>query len=453
MKLSGWLLRIGLILMIALSLVFSWLIWQNPSRLGHQQAAVTVTSKSDTDATKKIGTVLAPTQAYYQHANTKQLLFTPDEDVITALHTTVKNWQLKTVTAGGKLTASEYNALLASNDTLQLVYPDNVAYQLFNGNWFKSGEKVANFAFNRIVINLSAHQDSLVLVNDRTRTIHTATLKNNSTQKLQAQIDADAATSFAVQELRLSNGRQVADFSDEIQVQPYVYLLDQQSANHYVSLLIPSAQTSNVDARELGSDTVYTAGTDYRLTLNQDTQVMQFDDASATNKDASLAGNLQKSYTALSSLDLLGMNSMRYYHYNKVTRMVTFRSVAQGLPIFNPDYYGRVTVADTDSGRQMFFSTNNLTVPIPTAQAKVTLPATQAVIAHITNVGYAESAIEDIALGYHWAKQDENSQVVTLTPTYFVEIGGRYRRYTKWLGPSADKQASASAVVATHEQQ
>ncbi|WP_164510008.1 YycH family regulatory protein [Lacticaseibacillus porcinae] len=453
MKLSGWLLRIGLILMIALSLVLSWVIWQNPSRLGHQQAAVTVTKKSDKDTTKNIGTVLAPTQAYYQHDNNKQLLFTPDDDVISDLRTTVKNWQLKTVTSGGKLTASEYNALLASNDTLQLVYPDSVAYQLFDGNWFKDDAKAANFNFNRIVINLNAHRDSMVFVNDRTRAIHTATLKSHSVQKLQAQVDAATTTSFNVQELRLSNGRQVADFTSEIQVQPYVYLLDQQSANHYVSLLMPATQTSTVDARELGSDTVYTAGTDYRLTLNQDTQVMQFDDASATTNTASLKTNLQKSYTALSNLDLLGMNSMRYYRYTKATSMVTFRSVAQGIPIFNADYYGRVTVADTDSGRQMYFSTNNLTVPIPTSQAKTTLPTTQTVIDHITNVGYNESAIEDIALGYHWVKQDENSQVVNLKPTYYVEIGGRYRRYTKWLGPDADKQASAATSAVAHEQQ
>lgn len=453
MKLSGWFLRIGLILMIALSLVLSWVIWQNPSRLGHQQAAVTVTKKSDKDTTKNIGTVLAPTKAYYQHANTKQLLFTPDEDVITNLRDTVKNWQIQTVTSGGKLTTSEYNALLASNETLQLVYPDMVAYKLFNGNWFKDGAKASNFNFDRIVISLGTHPDSMVFVNDRTRAIHTATLKKHSLQKLQSQIDAATTTSFSVQELRLNNGRQVSDFTDTIEVQPYVYLLDQQSANHYVSLLMPATQTSAVDARELGSDTVYTAGTDYRLTLNQDTQVMQFDDASATNSAASLAVNLQKSYTSLNDLDLLGMNSMRYYRYNKTTRMVTFRSVAQGLPIFNTDYYGRVTVADTDSGRQMFFSTNNLTVPIPTAQAKTTLPTTQAVIDHITSVGYSESAIEDIVLGYHWVKQNENSQVVTLKPTYFVEIGSHYRRYNKWLGPDADKQASASTVVATHEQQ
>ncbi len=442
MKLSGWLLRTGLIVMIALSVVLTWLIWRNPSRLGHEQSQVTVTRRSGAKTTKSAGVVMAPTTAYYQQGGTKKLLFTPDENVTTTIRARMRTWRLSTVTDGGKLTSSEYAALLATDETLQLVYPDKMAYQTFNTSFFakKATATNANFTFDRLIVNLAKHRNTLTFVNDATRTIHTGTLQAHALTKLNALVADASATGFGVTEKRLHNGRQVSDFTNAISVQPYVYLLDQQSANHYVSLLMPTTTASAVDARELGADTVYTAGTDYRLTLNTDTDVLQFDNATAISSATGLATNLTKSYASLGKLDLLGLNAMRYYHYNKATRKVTYRSYAQGLPIFNPHYYGRVTVATTTSGQQMFFSMNNLTVPIPTSQGKVTLPSSEAVWQHLHGVGYHDDAIEDVVLGYYWQSQKENSQVVELTPTYFVEIGGQYRRYTNWQGPDADKQ-------------
>ena len=441
MKLSGWLLRISLILMITLSIVLTWLIWQNPSRLGHQPTTAPVTRRTEAGPAKGAGLVMAPTTAYYQHQGSKQMLFTPDENTASALRTAMHGWRLTTVTAGGKLTVAEYNALLSVDDTIQLVYPDQMAYRTFDTAFFAKSATKNNrdFSFNRVIVNLARHQQTLVFVNDATRTLHTGVLKPHSLKKVDKVLAAASATSWPIVEKRLANGRQVPEFTSAINVQPYVYLLDQQSANHYVSLLMPTTTAAAVDARELGVDTVYTAGTDYRLTLNTDTDVLQFDNATAVAAATSLNANLSKSYSALGKLDLLGLSTMRYYRYHKADHKVTYRAYAQGLPIFNQNYYGRVTVATTDSGQQMFFSMNNLTVPIPTNQARTPLPPTAAVWDHLHAVGYHDSDIEDITLGYYWQPQKENSQVVNLTPTYFVEINGQYRRYLKWQGPDEDK--------------
>lgn len=453
MKLSGWVLRILLIVMVGLSLVFTWLIWQNPSRQGRQEQAITVQHKAATSTTKHRGVVMAPTAAFYQSKGSLRQLFTPDQDVALNLRDTMKSWRLGKVAAGGKLTTSEYNALLNSDETLQLVYADKMAYQTFNKSFFTKKASVTNadFTFNRIIVNLAKHTGSLIFVNDATKNSHTGILTKHSIAKLKAQTQEAAASGFAVTNKRLDNGKQVVAYTQAPQVQPYVFLLDQQSANHYVSLLMPASATSNVDARELGTDTVYTAGTDYRLTLDTDTQQMLFDNAALTDASKSLATNLDRSYTALSQMALQGQTSMRYEHYDAPSKTVTYRSFAQGLPIYNGNFYGRVTVATTGNGQQISFSSNNLTVPIPTDAAKVTLPTTQAVLDHLTSLGYRQTAIQDLQLGYYWAAQDENSQVVNLTPTYFVEMNGTYRRYTQWLGPNKDKQAQTSVQAVEQE--
>ncbi|MFD1485468.1 YycH family regulatory protein [Lacticaseibacillus baoqingensis] len=453
MKLSGWLLRVALIAMIAVSLVFTWLIWQNPSRLGHQEATVTTKRKEDPDVAKNAGIVFSPTTVYYQHENQKTWLFSPDDNVALNVRNAIHSWRLGSVTNGGKLTTSEYNALLSTNDSLQLLYSDQMAYQTFNAHFFtkKATATNADFTFNRLLLSLSGHSDQLVFINDANRTIHTGKLTHGQLAALQRLINKAAITGKSVTERRLANGRQIPIFTDNVALQPYVYLLDQQSANHYVSLLMPATAASSVDAREIGADTVYTAGTDYRLTLDTDTDVLQFDDTGTATPAKSLATNLNKAYAALGSLNLLGLNSMRYAHYHSATKTVTYRSYAQGLPIFNQDYYGRVTVANTSNGQQMFFSTNNLTVPIPTDQNATTLPPTQAVFDQLQASGYNADTIEDITLGYYWAKQDENSQVVNLTPTYFVEIGGKYRRYDQWPRLNAAAKKANTAPTAAQE--
>lgn len=453
MKLSGWLLRISLIAAVGLSLVLTWLIWQNPSRQGRQEQAITVQHKTTQSTTKHRGVVMAPTAAYYQSEGALHQLFLPDQDIALNLRGTMKSWRLGKVTAGGKLTSSEYDALLNTDETLQLVYADRMSYQMFDQSFFTKTATVKNadFTFNRVIIGLAKHPDALIFVNDATRSIHTGTLAKHSINKLKVQTAAAAATGFVVTNKRLDNGKQVVMYPSAPAIQPYVFLLDQQSANHYVSLLMPASATSNVDARELGSDTVYTAGTNYRLTLDTDTQQMLFDNAALSDASKSLNTNLNRGYAALSRMALQGQTSMRYDHYDPASKTVTYRSFAQGLPIYNAHYYGRVTVATTASGQQMSFSSNNLTVPIPTDAAKVTLPTSQAVLDHLTTVGYRPAAIQDIQLGYYWAAQDENSQVVNLTPTYFVEIAGTYRRYTQWLGPDKDKQSDPSVEAIEQE--
>lgn len=452
MKLSGWLLRVSLIVAIALSLVFTWFIWQNPSRLGRSEATVAVKHQADPNAKKLEGEVFSPSTAYYQTNGQKYQLNVPDKMITSQLRTAMKTWRLGKVDAGIKFTATDYNNLLVTNDSLQLLYPATMTYKKFNQTYFKKSAKTTNadFKFTRLLIALNAKKTTLTFINDANRTVREAKLTNVSLGDLTQTIRTGLKNAYKISEMRIGT-KQIESYDQEIEVQPYVYLLDQQSANHYVSLLMPSQEASAVDTREIGTETVYTAGANYRLTLDTETDTMQFDNAAATSTSTNLDTILNRSYTALGNLSLQGLNYMRYAGYDKSAQEITFRSYAQGLPIYNTDYFGRVTVASTVSGLQMVFSSNNLTVPIPTKQAKVKLTTTAALLAKFKTAGYAESTIQDIRLGYYWGKQSDNTQVVTLTPTYFVKINNEYKRASQWLETDADvaKAGSSSAASTT----
>lgn len=447
MKLSGWLLRISLIVMIAVSLVFTWFIWENPSRLGNTRQQVTVQSKTDPNAAKLRGQVFAPTTAYYTTGTDKRLLFKNDTDVPLKLRAAMRSWHLGTVKAAGKLSASAFAKAITQDGAVQLVYTSPVTYSLFNQNFFKqkAAATQTDFKFNRLIVGLGHEQPTVTFVNDQTRQLWRAKVTKGDSTAAANEVKAVWAGSFKAGERRVGK-REVTDFTSPIAVAPYAYLLDQQNANHYVSLLMPSQETSSVDTREIGTETVYTVGTDYRLTMATDTGVMQFENATAKNRSTAQTTVTNNAYQALGSLSLLGLNYMRYYSYDSSAQEAVFRSYAQGLPIFNDNYSGRVAVASTASGLQIVFSSNNLTVPIPTKQAKVTLPATETVTKELRNAGFTDASIQNITLGYEWVQGSSDDQVVTLKPTYFVEINRQYRPYQDWLKPQTDKTQAAKGA-------
>ncbi|WP_225047972.1 YycH family regulatory protein [Lacticaseibacillus kribbianus] len=437
MKLSGWILRVSLIAMVALSLVFSFLIWQNPSRLGRTDTPVAIKATKDPNVAKQARRVFAPTSAYYASKTGKVALFTPNAAVGDDLHNAVRAWRLGKVKAPVKLSTDDYQAVLDTADSLQLLYAGPMSYRQFDRYFFSEAASVKNpnFTFNRLVIDLSGGSNKLLFVNDATRSVATGKLTEASLTRVVAVVKKAAKTGFAITEGRLGT-RQVAQYVKPIKVTPYTFLLDQQSANHFVSLLMPSSQSSAVDTQEISNETVYKLGTNQRLTLNNETEAMQFDDTGTRTTATGLTGALSRGYTALGKLSLQGLSTIKYFGYDKSSQGVTFRPYAQGLPIFNTDAYGVVTVANTRQQLQMNFSMYNLIVAIPTSQKAVTLPATSTVYSELSGAGYDVKGIEDICLGYYWKPEDTASQVVELEPTYYVKIHGVYKRYTQWVVPT-----------------
>ncbi|WP_262315241.1 YycH family regulatory protein [Lacticaseibacillus parakribbianus] len=437
MKLSGWILRVSLIAMVALSLVFTFLIWQNPSRLGRDDATVAVKAQKDPNVAKQARRVFAPNTAYYQTKTQKTLLFTPGVGVTDTLHAAVRSWRLGKVKAPVKLSSADYSTLLNTADTLQLLYAAPMSYRQFDNYFFSAGASVknANFTFDRLVIDLSGASNTLRFVNDTTRSVAVGKLTAANLTRVVKVVKKAAATGFPITEGRLGS-RQVAQFTKPIKITPYTFLLDQQSANHFVSLLMPSSQSSAVDAQEISNETVYKLGTNQRLTLNNETEAMQFDDTGNRTSQTDLTTALSKGYAALGKLSLQGLSTIKYFEYDKSSQSVTFRPYAQGLPIFNTDRYGEVTVANTRQQLQMNFSMYNLIVAIPTKQKAVTLPGTSTVFAQLKGAGYDVKGLEDITLGYYWKPEDTASQVVELEPTYYVKIHGVYKRYSQWVMPT-----------------
>ena len=102
MKLSSWILRVSLIAMVILSLVFTSLIWRNPSRLERRSTSnVQVTTENDPNVKKMEGNV-------YLHRGQKQLLFKANANIGHEVQQAMADWHMTQVKAVGKVSPANY---------------------------------------------------------------------------------------------------------------------------------------------------------------------------------------------------------------------------------------------------------------------------------------------------------------------------------------------------------
>lgn len=169
MKLSGLILRVSLTAMVLLSLVFSALIWRNPSRLGRTETSSALKTTQETSASQQAAYLYVPTTAYYQTGSQKVQLLQKDQSATGEIHKTIRQWQLKQVNSSVQLSTSALAALLTQTDTLQLTFSGPVTFGVFNAHYFaKPLKNVPSFQFDRLIIDLKNRKPKLTLVDDST---------------------------------------------------------------------------------------------------------------------------------------------------------------------------------------------------------------------------------------------------------------------------------------------
>ena len=132
MKLSSWILRVSLIAMVILSLVFTSLIWRNPSRLERRSTSnVQVTTENDPNVKKMEGNVYLPNQVYYTHRGQKQLLFKANANIGHEVQQAMADWHMTQVKAVGKVSPANYETYLEQDGNLQLIYQDVMSFKQF----------------------------------------------------------------------------------------------------------------------------------------------------------------------------------------------------------------------------------------------------------------------------------------------------------------------------------
>ncbi|WP_164848027.1 YycH family regulatory protein [Lacticaseibacillus hulanensis] len=430
MKAKDICLRVALIILVAISLIFTWIIWFNPAHLEHRATTdVAVKTTTHTTSQKNKDEVFLPVAVYQQKNGAKKLLVNNDTDMAVRVHKAMQSAQINRVGGSRALTVSAYDALLTQDNTVQLVYTDRMSWHLFNSLFFTKSAKNrgGEFEFTRIVIDM--RHEKVDLVNDNNRTVRRLSFaKTPDYGKINRAINK-ASTSFTVVESRM-NGREVALYPDGLAMQPFAYLVDQQGANHFVAALLGNKSTSAVDSKQVGDQTFYTVNNNnQRLIADRNDSQMQYENFATDGPKKTRKSVLSDAYTQMMQLQPTSVDGVRFTHYDTSAKAVTFRTYVDGLPVFNQTMSGTVEVTRTDGSLTIDFSGDNLSVPVPTRENPVKLASTSTVLANVRAKGFTNGQIDDVQPGYKWEKDDDSSLVIDLVPTYYVRLNGTYYDY------------------------
>ncbi len=122
------------------------------------------------------------------------------------------------------------------------------------------------------------------------------------------------------------------------------------------------------------------------------------------------------------------LDSLRYDTYSNKNEAITYRSFVEGFPIFNDQGYGTVQIQNNQDGAERYhFSLYSLQVPVAVNSKKTSLPSSAVVFNGLRNAVKLKE-ITGMRIGYDW-KTNQSSNVVTLTPTYYLRYRGNWENY------------------------
>jgi hypothetical protein len=432
MKSRNIVLRIALLLMIALSVVLSWLIWTNNARFQRDTTDLTA-KQTDTTTVQKLSEVYLPTEVVYSdQTGQKQLLTNRKENLVDQLRQVLKTWQFGRLKPAA-VTSKNYFTVINQANTVALKYPSTVSVQIFGSAFNQKINRVDwQKGFNRVLILLDHHQrqtGKVYLLNDKTRKGYRVTVKKRQLTKVLKALH-QAPTRVAITEQSL-NGEPQVFYQNQVKVTQYSYLINKQNATDLMTTLMKRNST-DVTSKDSGHSTIYNDGNYRTLRVNHKQGTVSFEDYSQTNHEKQLTPMLTNSFKELSRLGTVPVN-MRYFYFSPSTRTVVYRSYVEGYPVFNQTDFGTVEVQLLATGNKLDFSVYNLQVPLPSDKSASTLPSTQTVLSELLNAGYSEKNIKRIQVGYRWQVNQGSSSVIDLVPTYYVLMNKKWQSLDQWL--------------------
>lgn len=438
MKFNSFVMRVILIASIVLSIILSWKIWTNNTHYERRTDSQTTTKAVSRKSDRKISDIFLPTQILWRTNQQSQLVYNSKESLVPKLKEAMKLTKSARFKAS-KLSEANYYQAITTDDTLTLLYPDNISCAVFKKVFDDSNNQLSrNTTFNRIKITMG-NKPQLTLMNDKSHMTYQTTMRQFSEAQVKRILD-HSDVHLNVKESLLNHKPFIYVAADQ-SLLPYSYLVNQQPENYYITTLLDQKNTDNIDAKEQGDNVIYTDGANNdlykRLTINHKTGEIAFVKYEDTKSPTGLTKSFETSFAALLKTGN-SLSGMRFYSYDEDTNSTTYRTYVEGFPVFYQTNFGSVKVQLLPTGQRVDFSNYSLQVPVPAGDKPVTLPSTQAVLNQMTKNGFLLENIDNIQVGYEWTQETSNDQVIDLNPTYFIQYKGAWRSLSALLAQKAE---------------
>lgn len=425
-KFGDLLLGLGMFIVIVLSIVLWIFIMtsdQRFSNIGQQNQNVTSKEQVRNRSAKSLYDLFIPTTAYgfsngslcqlYDSKNNLTLEFTKEIKNAKAVN------KIKKIVNNSQARYEEY---LNSPEYIQLVYPDEITFSLFNQlNKSDSDDR----EFNRFFVSRS--NQWIYLGNDQTNEIYRIKITGANFDKLRKYAQ-NAKTKSPVRLVRLREGYSPF-YSREMASRVYSYLTNHQSYSYFVShLLGTSGVTSKTNKN---GQTTYSLNYYTRLKVP----------ASNSGEHNYLYTHYEKNKIPSATNRLL--DSVYYVHQLGLTEQdlrffdadgsnVSYLNYIEGIPVFLNKHDLQVRTTFATDAITVAFNSINFQIPIPfDGQTKVIKP-TQEIVDELSAHGLKQDDIQRIVIGFRMEKDSSRHGLINLVPTYYVKAYDEWKSVSEW---------------------
>lgn len=434
MKLTEKIVRIGLVFLVLLSLYFSMSIWissskkEQPIKNDAQLAAAVVNERVGTD-------VFLPLRLVRMQDGKTEL--NNSENLITNIQNEIKASTFGELTQTVQGNAEQFESYLTMEHGLELLYEGpfllSQYISVYDLNLKTTDLNLEAISFTCIQIDLL--QNKLRFLDFTRKDIYEAAITIDHDKVL------NLMNKVGVQYNQISDQEEVAGkhyfLSEDLKMKKYSYILASQPVTRFRNAFF--SNTEDIQTNEDSQDLSYTSGNE-RMTADEKLGTIHFEgDLNArTAKDNIYSDSFKY-------IKKLGTNMGNIRYFDRTNTEINYRTFVEGFPVFSENDKGQVRITiDNDKAEKSSVvietSVDTIQVPIP-SEEEVVLESTASLLERLATNGADSSKISSTVIGYTWHKIEEVTQVVDLTPEWYI----RYEE--KWYPERELLELLANAEV------
>lgn len=419
--------KVVLTLLILLSLYLSGIIWRNPGDYNDNANEKDNTPRTSVTFNRNISQVFGPSSIVLHDEGSSQL--TNRSKTLSSLNKMLDEWQLSNLSDPAALKKADYRERLTqSGDTIELIFPGNIPFGLYEKFFDFLPNDIQNRTFNRVYFSVSNPTEAY-FYNTDSGTFYQAEVEQDDEKDLRELTKSIPEEAYSVKSYEV-NGDIVYLPVKEINVPYYSYMVEQQPHSLFIERLFED--TSEVQTIRKDQLIRYF---DYfsELSIDEETNILTYHRSRTSGDEMSLPDRFKDSFNELLLYENWP-NDVFYTKFSSVTNEISFRRYLKDLPIFGDVKHGVTFIGTTETGL------TSLQVPLIVAQTPISneeedkkMLSGDELMSRLQSVGYGSHEVSNITLGFTWKSNKQSARVVNFEPEWYVELHGNWLRAKKLI--------------------
>lgn len=414
---------IVLFLLIAISTYLTWSIWTyKPELKKIDQGPFLVIDREEKtvrDVIKPSSILIHRNQRHYQTSSLADLEKASAQ---------MSKWNLSNAKKlSTRMTKKEMNDFMHEDGTVEIIFPDDVPFQLYKNALGMVNKEVPTFSFDRILYkqkDIQSKESILYFVSSQELSILEASITTKRLSAFHTTFFQEANTYPEYVAPPVNNEHKVFVSKNEISLPRYKYLIDSLNIKNFKNALF--TDPVNVQREKVVSGDEYTDSTRL-LSIDKTTHMLSYINTSQKVKILSSSSDLlKKSIEFVNNHAGWKESNYRFVHLDEKNQRVVFRLYHDGYPVFNhlgmseiEEIWGKDEIYSYQRPYFIFQAAD------PFEQSFVSLPSGEEVLNQLKRMRkFDYFNLEDITIGYKLSMAPLDDNLMFLEPAWYYRSGG-----------------------------